>query len=253
MRSGLPALVVLVSVLFAGCAPAREFVPSSVGDDKDAQYYSAYLSARFAASEHDMSDAAKYYRTSLDQNPADPTLLALTFFYETSAGDIEGAAKLATRLVAASPDDRASRLVLAIAALKRRDFKGARTEIAKSPKGPFTSLTVELVDAWAAAGDGDAASVTADIKALHAQPGTDALTNFHEALLLDYLGQTAAADAAYSEAMKNDTPSSRLVDAYGRFLERHGRTADASALYAKLSTSSALLPVLAAGVAGVAF
>lgn len=219
---------------------------------EDARSYGAYLSGRFAADEHDISDAAKYYGTSLEREPNDPTLQALTFFYSTSAGDIDGAAKLAKQIVTTAPDDRASRLVLAISALKRQDYKEAREQIGKSAKGNFASLTVALVDAWAAAGMKDAATATADMKALRGQSGMDALAAFHQALLLDYLGQTVAADEAYNEALKTDGPSPRLINAYGRFLERNGRAGDAQALYSKLSANAGLAPVLAAAMARIA-
>jgi tetratricopeptide (TPR) repeat protein len=235
------------AVLLASIAPA--FALNSSNDE--ARGYGAYLSGRFAADEHDISNAAKYYGSSLDRTPNDPTLQALAFFYSTSAGDIDGAAKLAKQLVVTTPDDRASRLVLAISALKRQDYKETREQIGKSAKGSFASLTVALVDAWAAAGarDGDAAS--ADLKALRGQSGMDALAAFHQALLLDYLGQTAAADTAYSDALKTDGPSPRLVNAYGRFLERNGRVADAQALYSKIPSNSGLAPVIADALARI--
>jgi len=220
---------------------------ASARTNDDAASYSAYLSGRFAADEHDMSDAAKFYGVSLSHEPDDATIQALAFFYSTSSGDIDAAAKLAKRLVATTTDDRPSRLVLAIAALKREDYKTARDEINKSAKGTFTSLTVGLVDAWAAAGAGDAARADADLKGLRAQAGMESMAAFHQALILEYLGQTAAADAAYSETLKTDGPSPRLVNAYGRFLERNGRAADASALYTKVASNAALGPILKAG------
>jgi len=233
--------------LLVGIAPAISLTSS----DDEARGYGAYLSGRFAADEHDISNAAKYYGSSLNRVPNDPTLQALAFFYSTSAGDIDGAAQLAKQLVATTPDDRASRLVLAISAFKRQDYKEAREQIGKSAKGSFASLTVALVDAWAAAGlhDGDAA--IADLKALRGQSGMDALAAFHEALLLDYLGQAAAADEAYNDALKTDGPSPRLVNAYGRFLERNGRTADAQALYTRLAPNSGLAPVIADALARI--
>jgi len=250
-------LAVAVSTALSGCVHARVSTSTASTaavheDSDDSASYGAYLSGRFAAGEHNMADAARYYGESLDNDPADPTLLALTFFYSTSAGDIETAAKLAKRLATATPDDRASRLVLAISALKRKDYKTAREEIGKSAKGPFSSLTVALVDAWAAAAQNDETAATADLKSLHGQTAADALTAFHQALLLDYLGHTEAAETAYSEAMKTDGTSPRLVDAYGRFLERHDRVADATALYTKAAGTSALAPLASAGLARIA-
>lgn len=246
-------LAVIASVLLLGTAQARETEPVfTPHGEADALSYGAYLSARIAADEHDMADAARFYRESLERDPNDPTLLALAFFYETSAGEVDRAGELAARMVATTPDDRASRLVLAVSALKRGNYKESRDQIGKSAKGAFASLTVALIDAWAAAGAGDEAAALADIKTLHGEAGAESMAAFHQALLLDYLGKTEAADAAYSEAMKADVPAPRLFNAYGRFLERSGRTADAKALYDKLATNGALSPVVAAARARMA-
>ncbi len=252
MRINPFILAAVISAALSGCVNARVSTSPVDRDSNDMPGYGAYLSGRFAAGEHNMSDAARYYGESLERDPTDSTLLALTFFYATSAGDIDTAAKLAERLTAAAPDDRASRLVLAIAALKHKDYKEARAEIGKSAKGPFSSLTVALVDAWAAAGEGDTTAASSDLKSLHGQAAADALTAFHQALLLDYTGETAAADTAYSEALKTDGLSPRLVDAYGRFLERNGRAADATALYNKAAATSALAPIVSTGLARIA-
>ena len=119
-------LAAVISAALSGCVNARVSTSPVDRDSNDMPGYGAYLSGRFAAGEHNMSDAARYYGESLEHDPTDSTLLALTFFYATSAGDIDTAAKLAERLTAATPDDRASRLVLAIAALKHKDYKEAR-------------------------------------------------------------------------------------------------------------------------------
>ncbi len=245
--------LLVLAALLAGVLPACAKAPSSYSrGEADALSYGAYLSARVAADEHDMDAAARFYRESLDRDPSDPTLLALAFFYQTSAGEIDQAAQLAARMVAATPDDRASRLVLAVAALKRGNYRETRSQISKSAKGTFASLTVGLIDAWAAAGMGDKQAALDDIRTLRTQPGAEAIAAFHQALLLEYLGDTAGADAAYAEAMKADVPAPRLINAYGRFLERNGRAADAETLYARLAGNVALAPVVAVARARMA-
>lgn len=249
--SNRPLALAAASLLLIGIAQARGTVPHA-SSDADALSYGAYLSARIAADQHDMADAARFYRESLARDPADETLLELAFFYETSAGEIDEASDLAQRMITTTPDDRASRLVLAVAALKRGNYKETRNQIAKSAKGSFASLTVALIDAWASAGAGDEASATDNLKALHGLAGAESMAAFHQALVLEYLGKTAAADAAYVEAMKADVPAPRLINAYGRFLERSGRATDAAALYDRLSTNAALAPVVAAARARMA-
>jgi len=133
------------------CCPPLAFSRT----DADANSYGDYLSAKLAASQHDLSEAARLYRSSLDADPNNADLLTHAFLYTAAAGDVEGAAKLATRIIQASADDRPARLALAVQAIKEGDFGGARMQIAQSAKGPFTALTLSLLDAWAAEGAGD--------------------------------------------------------------------------------------------------
>ena len=257
----LPLIAVLgLSVSVAGCAATDGKLLASMSPDVDAasnagdleEGYGDYLSARFAADHHDLAEAAEFFRVSLDRDPKNSELLTFAFFYAASAGQIDRAAELAGRLAALSPGDRATRLTLAVAALKHRDYKTARTQIAKSANGPFTSFTVALIDGWAAAGAGDEAGAETDLNSLHAQSGADALAYFNEAMLAEFLGQKDKADALYNSELKIAGPSPRVVDAYGRFLERGGRAKDAQALYAKVADDSAFAPVVQAGLARIA-
>ena len=238
------AVLGMVSVL-AACANVNR--PAPGGNESE---FGDYLSARFAASQHDLKDASLYYRASLAADPANKDLLALAFFFSTSSGDIDNAARLAEQVVAASPDDRAGRLTLAVVALKRHDYAGARKQVALSAKGPFTTLTVALLDGWAAAGMGDKAAAIADLAALRAQGGADSLSMFHLALLADYVGDAQIAEVSYRSVLTSGaTP--RVIDAYGRFLERSGRTADATTFYTKFAADGGLQIITQAGLARI--
>ena len=223
---------------------------ASPAENAQAAEYGNYLSARFAASQHNLKDAAAYYRASVAANPNNPQLLGLAFFFATSSGDIESAGQLAEKVVAITPDDRAGRLTLAVVAMKHHDYAGARKIIAMSAKGPFTTLTVSLIDGWAAAGLGDKAAATADIATMRAQDGADTMGMFHLALLSDYLGDKELAATSYRTVM-NDGATPRVIDAYGRFLERSGRTADATNFYTKFSIESGVKQIAAAGLARI--
>ena len=213
--------------------------PVHVDEGLDASYGN-YLSARLAAGEHDMDNAAKFYRASLQANPDNPDLLARAFLYSASAGDLDGAAKLAAEVVVHEPDNRAARTTLAVAAFKNSDYVGARDQLSKSASGPFTALTIELLNAWAAVGEHNTDTALADLKVLKAQGGTDSLEAFHRALILDMASRENDADAAYREALKAAGNGPRIVETYGRFLERSGRTTEAKQFYAGLASDTAL-------------
>ena len=261
MRSTLLAGLLSLAMPLCACASQSAPTASAAADesfkidlsrgDNDAATTAGYLSARFAASQHDLKDAAKYYRDSLDRDPSSPMLLTLAFFYSTSAGDIDEAAELAKRLTAVEGDDRAARLTLAVADLKHHDYAEARKDLQASAKGPFTTLTSVLLDAWAAAGMGQGDAALTDVKGLANSQGADALTALHQAMLDEYLGRVPDADTSYKDALAKAGASPRIIDAYGRFLERNGRTTDAAALYDKFTSDAALAPIVNAGKARI--
>jgi tetratricopeptide (TPR) repeat protein len=223
-------------------------VAASASANTDASSYGDYLSAKLAASQHDLPEAARLYRSSLDADPNNADLLNHAFLYTAATGDVEEAAKLASRIIQTSPDDRPARLALAVEAIKRGDYAAARMQIAQSAKGPFTALTLSLLDAWAAEGAGDTKQALIDLKDVTGQGGTEALAAYHRALVLDLAGQNDDAEAAYKEALTAGGNSPRVVDAYGRFLERNGRAADARAFYAKLAAENSVALIEVSGL-----
>jgi tetratricopeptide (TPR) repeat protein len=243
-----PALAALVAAgLLTGCATAP-LPPPSPPDMAD-NAYSAYLSGRFAAQQHDLADAARYYAQSLKSDPGNSDLLALAFYYASTAGEFEKAADFAKTVVQTRPDNSAARMTLAVAALKHKDYPAVRRNLAASAKGPFTTLTASLFDGWAAAASGNAADAAADMKALAGQSGAEGLAAFHAALIADFLGHDDNVDTLYSKALMLNPGSPRVVEAYGVFLERAGRSADARKFYAGLNGSPALAPLAVRGLA----
>ncbi len=130
------------------CAQLDES-PADKEADRQANAFSTYLSARFAAGQHEMPEAARYYAQSLKNDPGNAEVLSLAFFFASTSGDMDGAGKYATQMVAKAPDERSARLALAVIAFKHKDYAGARKNLSLSAKGPFQSLVVSLFDAWA--------------------------------------------------------------------------------------------------------
>jgi tetratricopeptide (TPR) repeat protein len=226
----------------AGCAAPAD-APAPPPRDAQANAFGTYLSARFAAGEHDLGDASRYFSDSLKQNPDDPDLKAMAFFYAASAGDIDQAAKYAVDIQAADKDDRVAPLVLTVADLKHHNYADVHKQLAQSGKGPFNLITMSLIDGWAAAAQGDAATATADMKTLAGQSGIEAIAAFHSALIADFLKQGPAADAFYKRAVTLSPASPRVIEAYGNFLERSGRKDDAVAYYRKYAGDAGLRPI----------
>ena len=188
----------------------------------------------------------------MSNDPANPSLLALSFFYSTTLGDFENAGKYAQGVVAATPDDRAARLALAVIDFKHKDYAEVRKQLSLSAKGPFTVLTLSLFDAWAAAALHDGAGVEKDLAALTSQKGAESMAAFHTALIHDYSGNSALADTAYKKALGTATPMPRVLEAYGRFLERAGRGQEAAKLYQTHINEGGLASITRPGLARIA-
>jgi tetratricopeptide (TPR) repeat protein len=230
----LRKLTLLAVALLAGAAHATT---------GDANHYGDYLSAQMAAS---------LYRATLATDPNNVDLINRALFYTVGGGDMDEAVRLAHRAIKATPADRLARTVLIVQAFKDNDYGSARLQIAQSNKGPAGELLLYLLDAWASQGAGDTKQALADIKVVSDQGGTEALADYNRALILDLAGQTADADAAYKQAITAAGHASRLVESYGRFLERQGRVDDARAFYATLGSDPAVAPVAARGLARIA-
>jgi tetratricopeptide (TPR) repeat protein len=241
----------LMALLLAGCAGQPDSLAAPQTNSASLAF-STYLSARFAAGEHDLPQAAHYYGRALANDPGNPSLLDLSFFYSTTSGDFDAAGKYARAVIAATPDERTARLALAVISFKHKDYADVRKQLSLSAKGPFTVLTLSLFDAWAAAGERDTAGMQKDLQALTQQSGAENMTAFHNALMQDYLGNAAAADAAYKKALASTAPTPRVLEAYGRFLERGGRGEDAAKLYQSHINEGGLASVTRPGMARVA-
>src|ERR1700761_6183682 len=170
MRRFLP----LIALLLAGCAAQEQPVARSDGD-KTSEAFSTYLSARFAANDHDLGQAARYYGQALSEDPGNASLLSLSFFYATTSGDFDAAGKYAQAMVDKTPGDRGARMALAVIAFRHKDYADVRKELSQSDKGPFTALILSLFDAWAAAAQHDTAGVQKDIQTVLSQKGAEGI------------------------------------------------------------------------------
>ncbi|MGN6517368.1 MAG: tetratricopeptide repeat protein [Rhizomicrobium sp.] len=247
MRKLLLLSAALTVVLSAGACASVKADPTP-----DDNQFGTYLSAHVAAGQHDLIDAARLYRSALAEDPDNSDIANRAFLYSAASGDVDGALDLAKKVVALDADNRAGRLALAIGALKDGSYAKARSQLVQSGKGPFTTLTLLMVDGWAAEGAGDTDAALKDMDALGPLGGTPQLINYHKALILDLAGRDADADATYRQLMQANGSGPRALEAYGRFLERHDRTAEAKALYEKALADDSLEPLAKTGLARIA-
>ena len=191
-----------------------------------------YLAARYAGSQRDAKAAATYFAKALDADPDNPVILESAFLLELSAGHVEPSVELADRLIERNPGARMARLVRAVKLMKAGRFDEAGRELDAAPPRSLSDLVWVTQRAWAYAGAGETDLALAQLSAPKAIEASGAFGLFHLALILDYAGRNEEAERAYLETIDViGGRSVRLVQAYGRFLERTGRGDEAVDFY----------------------
>ncbi len=193
--------------------------------------FGSYLAARHASAQRDEAAAAAYYLDVLKLDPHNSDLLSRAFLSELSDGNIDGAGKLADRLLAIDHNDRISRLVVGIRDLKKKRYAAARENFAQSVRGPVTDLTATLLSGWALAGQGDTHAAIETMDKLSGPDWYGIFKDLHAGLILDLGKESKAAGKRYASAYKADPTALRTVEAYGRWLSRNGSKADALKVY----------------------
>lgn len=214
----------LASLLLASVPAAAAFAydPSVSGN---------YLAGRSAAKLRDNDLASGYLSNALNSDIGNPVLTEKIFLLELSEGNIPKAEEFAAEVLKFNSQQRMARIVLGVKDFKARQYAAARGNFGQSAYTPVGELTSWLLAAWSHAGEGDLNPALKTLDRLDSNESFANFKTFHEALIADYLGNAMRAEGAYKRAYEAAGSSLRIVQAYGNFLERHGRAAEAQALY----------------------
>ena len=165
----------------------------------------SYLAARHAGQQRDAAAAAAYYRAALKHDPKNGELLDRTFLSLLVDGDIDEAVKYAERIAQADKNDRVSRLVIGVQALKRKQYAAARRDLALSIRGPITDLTATLLTAWSMYGAGDTKGAVAAIDKLTGPDWYAIFKELHAGMIYDLAGNQKEAGKRFEHAYKLDS------------------------------------------------
>jgi tetratricopeptide (TPR) repeat protein len=191
----------------------------------------SYLAARHAGRQRDAAIEAAYYRAALKLDPKNGELLNRTFLSLLVGGDIDEAVKYAERVGAADKNDRVSRLVIGVQALKHKQYAAARTNLTQSIRGPITDLTATLLSAWSMFGAGDSKGAVASIDKLAGPDWYAIFKDLHAGMIYDLANSQAEAGKRFEHAYKLDSAALRVVEAYGSWLSRNRSSKEALSVF----------------------
>jgi tetratricopeptide (TPR) repeat protein len=233
----MPALLVAACL---GIAPAIAASPSSgpgaathnLQAVETDHLFGQYLAGRHAQQSRDFAVAASRYEKAIALDPDSPELISRTFLMEVCVGHFERARALAQKELKLDPGDAVAELVLVVDRLKAGDPAGALKQAATLPTDGVHRFIAPFALAWTRKAAGDLAGADGALQGLDKFNGFQPLKAFQLGLLYDYAGKPDKAQQYFAKALDaNEQLNWRLTDAIANFDERHGRAAEAKALY----------------------
>ncbi len=195
-------------------------------------FFGAYLVGRHAQQLRDFTAAAASYEKAIAADPDAPELISRTFLMEVFVGHFERARALAHKELKLDPGDAVAELVLIVDRLKAGDTAGALKHAALLPSDGVHRFIGPFALAWMRLATGDLAGADTALQGLDKFNGFQPLKVFQLGLLYDYAGKTDKAQLYFDKALgASEQLNWRLTDAIANFYDRHGRSAEAKALY----------------------
>ncbi len=241
LRSLALTLLASASLTLASCASVPAASEGPVNEayvpmvSQEASVYALYMAGQTAINSGRSTEAARYFAQAHALDSGNSMLAERTFTASLLSGDVATAAKMAAVTSGDAKDGTKSlgqfvRAVDAMASGDPAQAKFAFELLSQKDFDPSYKVSTELLLPYAAAmaGDWDAALATP-------APTKDRFASFfatlNQAQLLERRGKIDEATKAYQTLMASGDGSGFLAGAYGAFLERQGRKAEAIGIY----------------------
>ena len=255
MRAGPFAAVGLAASVVVGCAQMaqdRAQLPTA----PDNIVYTAsgsFLAAQHAQRTRDVAAAADYSLRGLEAEPNNIDFLGRAHPALVEAGRIDEAAVVAAKLVAYDPSYTPAHLTLAVVEMRADQLEAARARLTRLPIQGVNRLVHPLMIAWIDMALGRPAAALNSLRPVQEVQGFRSMHDYHAGLMNELAGRFDDAEAAYRRAIEGDAAAPpRLIEAFGGFLERRGRPAEARALYLRVRGTQGDSPIVRAGLARTA-
>lgn len=189
-----------------------------------------YLAGRFARHNRDFGAAAELFSDALGIETGNKKIRGEAFLSLIAGGQMAAASVLARDIVKTNAGSPIANLSIVVEDAMAGRYGEAEARLTAIPRRGMNTFTVPLLLSWLHAAQGSIDKAAKSLDPLAKVPSFAALRSLHLGLIQELAGQTAAAEKNLSQAATS-TQSLRVVQAYGRFLERNARADDAKVLY----------------------
>ena len=213
---------IVAAGLLAGSVHGVQAAAVPIGEDEPVRVNTlsgAYLAARIAESDNDLSAAIAYYRRALAFDPDNRTVQQSLLLGLISQGRFDEAVPFAQKLKDTPEVERFSRLALGVDAIRQGRYGDAGYWLKLSLESDLDRLITGLMSAWARLGDGKGDEALAALDKLAGPEWYDLFVAYHRALIAERAGETEAARAAFAAAADNLSAAGAASETYLRALE----------------------------------
>ena len=216
-------------------APTIEAIPRvwspAPRDEEGRSAYGLYLSGRSALSQGEAEAGAIYLGAVESLTPEQPSVRDQAFTAALLAGDLDVAARIAPDPETASPViAEAGALVSVVQAFVGGDARAANEALKARPVLAPHARAAALIGPWIAAAAGDWDTALAEPNPT-GDPITVLFGRYHHAQLLEHRRRFDEAEAEFHDLAFDARAAPLFRAAYGEFLERRGKRAEALAFY----------------------
>lgn len=230
-------------ILFSGLTMALLFcagfsIPIKAAPASEKSGYGSYLAGRYAQSQHDMANAARYFSEALRFDPNNAALLQQAYILLSMDGRVTESATLAERAAREEPSDLAL-TIIAVQDMKEGRFAQAEKNLARVSKHDAGAIALQ---AWASFGEGRPAgqlqTALKILAPLNEAQGLSRMYRLHAGLMADLSGQASEAEKYYASLVNEATTlPPYIVEIIGTFFQRNGQMDRAKELYTKFVSS----------------
>jgi tetratricopeptide (TPR) repeat protein len=189
-----------------------------------------YLAGRYAQHSRDFSAAAELFSNALRIETGNKKFRREAFRSLIAGGRMADASVLAREIVKTNAGSPIANLSIVVEDAIAGRYAAAEARLTSIPRRGMNTFTVPLLLAWLHAAQGSLDEAAQSLDPLAKVSSFAALRSLHLGLIQELAGRKAEAEKNLSQAA-TATQSLRVVQAYGRFLERNARADEAKALY----------------------
>jgi tetratricopeptide (TPR) repeat protein len=244
LAAALAAAIGAAPAAAAPAAPDRAMpaavaaVPGTQATDAE-RLFGEYLAGRHAQETRDYIAAVQWFEKAIAADPDSPELISRTFLMEVCAGRFDRAAALAPKELKLDPSDAIAELVLVVQRLQAGDMVGAAKQAAALPSDGLHRFVAPFALAWTRMAAGDLAGADTALQGLDKFNGFRPLKLFQLGILYDFANQPDKAQQLFDQTLAaTQRLNWPLAEVIGNFDERHGRDAQAKALYQRFVKES---------------